>query len=424
MRCLTAVGEASAADRLQAIVRSDAVSAPARLEAARALGVLRPAGSEADAERLGADTSHRGIPARVAAAALLRQHSGERGVALLQRFARDPEPAVAAPAVGRLVEIDPKLVVPLLPSVLANSGADVRTLAVDALDRLPAADHVTTLGARLSDPQPDVRRAATRGLLGYADRADLRATVIDQGVRALGAADWRGQEQAAILLARLAHRPAALRLVELIRSDRAEVAVAAGWALRVLNVADTLPAVLDHVKARHGQLLLKTTPRTIPPDQLERQLTQLVQFIGAAGYRPADAELRGLFPRILAPGMPPTLTPVGPETRAAALWALGHLHAGNPAPGLVRPIQERLTGDGPLLGKDDSRVRRMAAVAVARMGARQSVDILREQGGEQTTLDAADYACRWAVAQLTGQPLPPPGVYEAPQTNWFLVPIK
>jgi HEAT repeat protein len=282
---------------------------------------------------------------------------------------------------------------------------------------------VTTLGDRLSDPHPDVRRAATRALLGYARRADLRGAVIDRGVRALAAADWRGQEQAAVLLAKLTHRPAAARLVELLRSDRSEAAVAAAWGLRELGVADTLPAALDHVKLRHAQLRTGATPRDFPPDQLDRQLAQLVQLLGAAGYRPADTEFRALFPRIIGRGMPPPLTEVGPETRAAALWALGRLHAGDADAALVRPIQERLTGDGPLLGKDDGRVRRMAAVALARLGARQSVDVLREQGGEQPTLDAADYACRWAAAQLTGRPLPPPGVYEAPQTNWFLVPI-
>ena len=424
MRSLATVGEASAADRLQAIVRSDAVTGPVRLEAARALGVLRTAGSEADAEKLVADSSPRGIPSRIAAAALLRKHSGEPAVALLHRLARDPEPAVAAPALSRLIEIDPKLVLPLLPAVLGSPGADARTLAVDALGRVPAADHVTTLGDRLSDQHTDVRRAATRALLGYANHADLRAAVIDRGVRALGAADWRGQEQAAVILARLAHRPAAPRLVDLIRSDRPEAAVAAAWGLRELGVPNTLPAALDHVKLRHAQLRDKATPRGFPLDQLDRQLAQLVQFLGAGGYRPADPELRALFPRVLGRGMPPPLTEVGPETRAAALWALGRLHAGKPDAALIRPIQERLTGDGPLLGKDDSRVRRMAAVALARIGARQLVDVLREQGGEQTTLDAADYACRWAVAQLIGQPLPPPGVYELPQTNWFLIPIK
>jgi HEAT repeat protein len=250
--------------------------------------------------------------------------------------------------------------------------------------------------------------------------------VIDAAARALAAADWRGQEQAAVLLARLGHRPAAPRLVELLGADRPEAAIAAAWGLRELAVPDTVPAAFDHLRGRYARLLAggpDALPRGFADDQLDRQLAQLAQFVGAAGYRPADAELRLLLRRLRAPGFPPNFNPVGPETRAAAVWALGRLHAGNPDPALVGPIQERLTGDG-AAGRDDVRVRRMAAVALARLRARQSVDVLRAQGGDRPTLDVSDLACRWAVAQLTGAPPPPPGVYELPQIDWFLVPLN
>jgi hypothetical protein len=33
------------------------------------------------------------------------------------------------------------------------------------------------------------------------------------------------------------------------------------------------------------------------------------------------------------------------------------------------------------------------------------------------------HTCRWAVAQLTGEPLAAPAVYELLQRDWFLVPV-
>jgi hypothetical protein len=113
--------------------------------------------------------------------------------------------------------------------------------------------------------------------------------------------------------------------------------------------------------------------------------------------------------------------PVGPETRAAAIWALGHLHAGDPAD-LAGPIEERLTGD-PGMGRDDERVRRMAAVALARLKANDSLPALRTEAGDGPTLDMVAHTCRWAVAQLTGEPLAAPAVYELLQRDWFLVPV-
>jgi HEAT repeat protein len=424
MQSLAAVTEEKAADPVRALVLSNRHAGAHRIEAAKALGAIRTTGLEADAEKLTGDPSSHGIPTRIAAAWLLRYHSGDTAVKLLQTLARDPEPAVAAVALARLVEIDPKLVVPLLPTVFASPGSDVRALGVEALNKLPSAENAQLLGVRLHDPHPDVRAKARQGLRAFANEPKLRDVVIAEATRALAATDWRGQEPAAILVGQLGHRSAATRLVALLRSDRPEPAIASAWALRVLAVPGTLPGVLDHVRLRHGQLKANgrnSGLRGFTPGQLDAQLTQLVQLLGASKYKSADGELRSLFPRFLQGGMPPVFNPVGPETRAAAIWALGHLHAGDPAD-LAGPIEERLTGD-PGMGRDDERVRRMAAVALARLKANDSLPALRTEAGDGPTLDMVAHTCRWAVAQLTGEPLAAPAVYELLQRDWFLVPV-
>ena len=77
------------------------------------------------------------------------------------------------------------------------------------------------------------------------------------------------------------------------------------------------------------------------------------------------------------------------------------------------------------MGRDDPRVRRMAAVSLARMKAQSSLEHLRTfAGGKAPDADVVANACRWAVGQLTGEPVPPAGVIEVLQTDWFLVPIR
>ena len=77
------------------------------------------------------------------------------------------------------------------------------------------------------------------------------------------------------------------------------------------------------------------------------------------------------------------------------------------------------------MGPDAPPVRRMAAISLARMNAKQSLDALRlHSNGKEPDADIVVNACRWAVGQLTGEPVPPAGVIEVLQKDWFLVPIK
>jgi HEAT repeat protein len=425
IRYLGMVRDERAAPRLRELALSDEAAPPVRLAAARALGEIRTSGSEADAMKLSGAGGPPGRTARLVAASLLRRHTGAEAVQLLQGLARDPDPTVALVAVTRLGELDPGHVLPVLSAVLLNEGAEVRGQGVAAMVRTPSDEHVRTLARRLSDSHPNVRVQARQGLRGLA--ADRRALVIEQTMSVLNGGKWQGQEQAAILLAQLDHKPAAERLVKLLTTNRPEVAVSTGWAVRQLAVPETLPAVLDHVKARHAALLRPAPPawlREVTPEALDRQLSQLVQFIGQARYEKADPALRALAPRFLRPGMPPVFSPVRPEARAAALWALGLIHEGKPDDALVALVQERLTGDGSA-GRDDPRVRRMAAVALAHMQAQQSLPALKAfADGTKPTAEVVPNACRWALGQLTREPVPPTGVVEVPQRDWFLVPTK
>jgi HEAT repeat protein len=433
IRCLGMVREERAADRLRELALSPDTATPVRLAAASARAEIRRSGSEADATKLSADVGSAGRTNRLVAVALLRLHEGADAVKVLQQFARDPDPAVAVGAVSRLSELGSKNVLPVLADVMRNEGGDVRIHGVAAMIENPSDEYVRWLARTLSDPHPDVRVKARRGLHDLA--TDRKELVLEQAMNMLNMRDrpgqeqiaWRGQEQSAILLVQLDFKPAHKRLVELLMTNRSEVAAAVGWGLRKLDVRDTLPAVLAHVKARH-QALIKGGPNGglpgVSAEALDRQLSQLVQFIGQSYYTKAEPALIALLPRFLVQGYPPTYTPVGGETRGAAFWALGLFHKGKPDEDLVKIFEGRMIGDG-RLGNDDPRVRQMAAIGLGRMGSKPSLELLQKYGlGTNPARDLVTNACRWSISQLTGEPAPPPGVIESPQLDWFLMPNK
>ena len=406
MQGLAALREEKAVSRLRELVLAPEERTTTRLEAARALGAIRTKGGEADADRLAADVTPRGTVARIAAAWTLRQHSGDEAVRRLQVYVRDSEPAVAAVAVTRLVELDPALVEPVLTPALGSPDANVRARGVEVLSRRPSAAHVVLLGNILSDPHPDVRSRARVALHERAKEPAWLAAVIKEGERVLNGTAWRGKEQAAVLLAQLDHKPAAGRLVELLKDERPEVAIAAAWALRVLAVPETYPAALEHFDE-----MVKVAGSA---EWHDRQTTHLAQMFGQARYAPSEPALRGIIP---------PKTQVGYETRAAACWALGLMKEGKTDAALARLFAGRLAAFT-FIDIEDPRVRRMSAIALGRMKAEAGLSAIRQFIAEpRPSFDPINNACLWAVEQITGEKVPPAGTVNAPQSGWFLQPV-
>src|SRR5262245_9071912 len=197
IQSLVAVREKKALAPLRRLLFLRDVAPAVRIESARALAITRPDGPECteDAERLQGGASPQGISDRLAAAALLGRSKGEVAEKLLLSLAKDSEPAVAAIAVARLIQIDAKLVEPLLGSILTSIDAKVRGLGVTALALQPSDAHIQLLAERLSDPHPDVRSQARQVLRGFGGMASLREPVIREATRILANQDWRGLDE-------------------------------------------------------------------------------------------------------------------------------------------------------------------------------------------------------------------------------------
>jgi HEAT repeat protein len=413
IRGLGQAREEQAAERLRELaLQGDETPRVVRAEAAQALGTLRASGLEKDAESLATDTSPRGIVARLAAVSLLREHRSPEAVRQLQRLAKDAEPAVAGAALATLLVNDAALIVPMLDQVLANPDAKVRTLGVETLFRQPSEKHLKLLADRLDDVHPEVREKARHALRELAGKKDLRGWIIIEATRMLQTQSWRGLEQSAFLLTQLDHKPAAPRMLEMLPFDRGEVCVAAAWGLRKLAVKDTLPGVVQYLNA---DLDGKYGRKNVSLEMLDHEFSQLNQFLGLQKYAPAEAVLRRFIPR--SKGKP------GLESRAAAVWALGMLHEGKNDEGLAGALEERLN-DMHSYPPEDVRVRRMSAITLGRMNAKQTEPSLRKYFHErEATTDLAGNACGWAIGHWTGESLPLPKVVERGQREWFLVPV-
>jgi hypothetical protein len=410
VRGLAAVREPRAAPRLRELTLSSATDPIIRLEAARALGVIQTSGLEKAAERLAAEKSAPGSVARLAAASLLRRHRSDESAKLLQRLAAEAEPAAAALALEGLLDADPGRVLPLMRQVVASPDAKVRMLGVEAHRRRPVADHIPLVADLLDDPHPEVRVRARKALLEAVQRAEHGEAVRRQATRLLATDRWRALEQAAILLAALDHKPAAPRLVELLRFERPEVYVAAAWGLRKLEVRETLPAQLAEVE-RRWQRSLKPDGKEAR-ERIDQQVAQLAQSLGRARYAPAAPALARFVPKDWN---------IGPESRAAAIWALGLIHEKAPPADLVEALIGRVTDDS-TIAAEDLRVRSMSAVALGRMKAKEAATSLGKYYPRKLTAERFPNACGWALQQITGEALPASGTVEVVQKGWFLEP--
>ncbi len=409
IRGLAAVDEKDAEPPLRLLAVTPDADPDVRLEAARALGKIRTDGLEDDARKLAQDRSSEKIVDRLVAASLVSGHRGEAAQALLLELAVDPAPSVAALALTRLLEIDPLLVIPIVEPTIANEDANVRHLGAKALVARATPKAIALLGPMLDDPHVEVRRYVRRSLLRFASDPQLRVQVLEEAAGMLATDRWRGLEQASLLLAALDHKPAADRLVELLDFQRPEVFVTAAWGLRRLAIPATLDRMFD--KAERLTETFRVSPWT--DESLALQVRQLFEAFGQMKYMRSDSLLREYIPKS---------SPFRAEPRAAAIWALGHLHAGSPQPELVRLLSARLADDNPDDPEDDL-VRAMSAVSLGRMKAEASLPTLRAYGGRKAIYGPIEFACCWAIQQITGQPMPKLGTHVISPMDWFLTPI-
>jgi HEAT repeat protein len=324
---------------------------------------------------------------------------------------------VAAAALDKLLTIDPALVQPLAPELLSRPEGHLRQLAARSLFEHPSIEHVATLSRLLEDPHRDVRESVRESLRQLADRPELRQPVIDGATLVLDSEAWHGLEQSARLVGELDHQPSASRLVVLLEHERPEVNITAAWSLCRLAAPEALPAMLAFTEQ---------VTAGIPVDPAEAHdvrlspaqdvcLSHLFQAFGVTKFAPAEPLLLKFVPRRYD---------LGPQSRAAACWALGLLHVNDPQPELAQLLGQRVADSGDIPVPEPVEVRAHAAISLGRMNVPEAVQVLRSVYGGRVPGDPVREACGWALEQITGEDLPDPEVRRIVPYAPFLQPLE
>lgn len=407
IRCLGTVGEPKAAAALEKLALDPVADPAMRIEAARAWGRVRTEGLEPVARRLLANDSSPAAVDRLIGIALLGRHDGDESKRLLEQAALDVQPAVAGMALERLLELDYRRILPMTQELLQSSDSKVRRLTVEALVRQAETSSVAELGPVLDDPHPEIRGYVRESLLTMSGDASLRGPVLKEAWRALRGDRWRELEQAVLMLVALDQKEAVARFIDLLEFDRAEVHTTAAWGLRKMAVPETAAPILE--KAQRLEELQRTVGTSAP---LGAQFCHLAEALGQLEYAPADDLLRKYIPKS---------SPYPFPARAAAIWALGRIHANAPPPDLVQRFIERADDNG--IPPESEEVRVAAAIAVGRMKAESAIPVLRRYYLGGPAFGTIDYACGWALSQITGEPVPVIEPYVDSRSGWFLEPF-
>jgi HEAT repeat protein len=406
---LGAIDAKDLSKRLAEFAGDNSLAVGIRMAAARALGKMHPSGLTDQAAQL-VETGGSDLTSDLLAIELLSRHSDPRAISLLQRLAAADSTVVQSQALERLFEIDPNEVLGSAETLIGSRDVNVRRTVAEALIWSKDPTRIAPLATLLNDVNPGLRRHVASSLVDLARQTELRDEVISQATAVLDQDQWRGCEQAALVLVNLDHKPAGDRLVDLMSHPRGEVMVTAGWGLRRLGQKKHLPAMLGRAQSIYdGFRSGKLSTETPGPQSL---MAQLFLAFGQMRFGEADELARAYVPRDFT---------LGERPRSAAAWSLGYLHEGEAPNDLVKLMLARLN-DVESSEPEYEDVRQMCAVSLGRMNAEAALPDLRKYA--VGNVGGPSQACHWAIQQMTGEKPPEPRqLNDADYHDWFLQPI-
>ncbi|MEL6105813.1 MAG: hypothetical protein AAFU85_07250 [Planctomycetota bacterium] len=410
MRGLGELQSTKSVASLVGFVENSSAAQGVRLAAARALGHVRSPEQLALADRLIA-VAKADVLSGIMAVAVLDQRDDAETIATLKLLVASESSTVQAEALRALYEIDPLLPIEFVDAVIESPDVNVRWPVARSMVRSHDDKWIESLAMLLNDVNPSLRSEVAASLVYLANEHDLRDEVIAESSRVLAKEEWRGCEQAGIVLVNLEEKSISDRLVQLMEHPRGEVQVTAGWGLRRFALEQHLPAMLRRAEAIYAGFRSKELTVTTPG--AEGLITQLFMAFGKMRFQEADGLIRKYLPKDFS---------LGDNSRTAAAWAIGFLHEGKATPDVTQTLVGRLN-DVVSLFPEIGSVRGMAAISLARMNSESAIPDLRKFMIGDGAM--ADQACGWAVEQMTGDPKPP--VRKGPLSKynkWFLAPLK
>ncbi len=389
-------------------VRNRAEPTSIRLASARSLAMIDAEGLVETATKLAKESTERNPLGSLLAIEMLATHSSDEASDFLDGLLSEPSTAVQAGALAQLLRIDPQLVERRVDEFVTSVDSSVRTSCARSMLATKKPERVKTLAAMLDDENPSLRREVANGLIEFTKLDGMSDEVITQTSKVLAQDSWRGCEQAIVVLAKLDHRDAGPRFVELLSHDRGEVKVASAWGLAQLRIKELLPDMLEHAQRVYDGFASGEINDNMPG--FSDQVAHLFIAMGDQRYAAADPLMRLYIPKNML---------IGQHPRPAAIWALGWIHEAAPEEELVKLLLGRLN-DVSALEPEMEEVRFMSAISLGRMKAESALPDLRKYAGPA---GGSARASAWAIEQLTGEPAPGVPRNRIEIGGWFLSPI-
>lgn len=339
---------------------------------------------------------------------LLSEQDSDAAIQLLERFADLEDRAVAGEALRQLLRVAPAKVIARAKSNVSDRDANVRAVTIEALATSGTPEHIQLLASALKDPVPLNHRRARDVLVQFAEDEALLPHVVQDATAVLQADEWRGIEQALILLTKLQQRESRQRIFELLDHDRDEVVETAAWSIKELAQPDWSEQSLAALKQQLERFSDKFTYASADT------LTHLVETMGMLQMQESLDLLRTFVPKN---------APFTPTIRGAAVWAIGEVLQDQPQPDVVAELESRLNDANPILPEADS-VRGLAAVSLGKMQSQGSMEYLVEWREVHGLNSFVGRRSAWAIYKLTGEPVGEVPTSTSNLGGWFVQPLE
>ncbi len=403
------VKDKQALESLIEIVHSSNRPQDIRLAAAEAAGQITGSKLEQDAQKL-MDAGKSSLINRLCAVALLQRHQSKQSQKLLVKLFDDPSAPVASAAVRRLLEIDPAIVLNLSSRAWEHSDVNIRRVAAKCLTALPNADRLVILANHLHDTNPALRKYIRNSLLEHVQKPEFKTVILDSVKDVLNSDDWRGQEQACLILGQIDHEPAAKRFVQLLTSERPEVMIASAWALKKVAVKSTLPAILAQAQ------LQTSSPQAGDLETADRQVSHLFEAMAVMNFRQAIPLMQQYIP-FQEIRLDQRLS------RGAAIWALGHLLASDQDDLFAAQLMGRIKAASGIPQEIDIVVR-MSTISLGRIKANSQLQELKNLAGPKINPNMQGLSMKWAIHKISGETIPLDKPLPKVARTWRIQPIS
>lgn len=438
IEALRHVQEPLADSSLRRLAFNELLRADVRLAAARTLSAIQSKGSLDDVAQLLSASSNPPVVNRLVAAHMIANDETPNADNLLRQIIDDPDPAVAAVALEAIVRRGSSLSAETTGKLVNSGDVKIRRLTAELLIAEQSPGAVDLLARLLADPHPGLRTYACDSLGRSAKREELGEPVRKAIAKYLQSSHPEAVTQAALAAGAVGYQGAIDSLIKLLDDSHSGVPLASAWALRKLANPDTASAILAKIEreTQHRVALVEKLRPIVAADPygehdfptVDDSNAQLAQLILALALMKSDAAeplFRKFIPKPPRPkiGEPPVLeTERQTLLRAAAIWGLGVYH-GDKAPEELRLLLRERLGDVTEKDPEHPLVRRMTAISLGRMKDQAALEIMRPFCTPPKAHTELGLACRWAVREISREPLDELPAIAVAKTDWFLTPV-